>query len=163
MTLIKKQPHVTYLKKYPRGIMSRTIIKLFLFTILIAGFSSSIFAMGGDSSDEKSIPLPPKNFTVSLTDAQGVETKADRISWDGKIYIQGRRGEALTTVPFEKINQITLLPDEKAHAGSIASKITLKSGEEIRLDVKATSKAFGETSFGKFEIYMRDIRTVKFQ
>ncbi|MDT8446357.1 MAG: hypothetical protein RRB13_05620 [bacterium] len=123
----------------------------------------SLMALGNDSANNtNSIPLPEVNFAVILTDTQNVQTSASRVSWDGKVYLQGKRGETLTTIPFEKINQLEVKTNDPAPAGGISTKVTLKSGEVIDLGVKGNSKVFGETSFGKFEIYMRDVRKVLF-
>lgn len=123
----------------------------------------SLWALGNDSGgNTDQIPLPEINYSVILTDAQNIETQASRVSWDGKVYLQGKRGEALTTIPFEKINQIEVLPESPAQPGAIAAKVTLKSGEVVDLGIKGNSKVFGETSYGKFEIYLRDIRKALF-
>jgi len=134
-----------------------TVVFVFLF------LSGELLALGGDASSEKTIPLPKKNYSVVITDGQNVKTAASRISWDGKIYIQGRRGDALTTIPFEKLVRVEIQPGKKATLGSVLTTITLKSGETIKLQIKSNSKCFGETSYGQFEIYLRDIRIIVFK
>ncbi|MDX2469423.1 MAG: hypothetical protein QNL04_02470 [SAR324 cluster bacterium] len=137
-------------------------MKKILLLISFSLFPVLLWAMGGNKDSANDIPLPEKNYSVIITDTQNVQTTASRVSWEGKIYFQGRRGDALATIPFEKIAQIDVNPNAVAPPGSIATKVTLKSGEAIQLYVKATSKTYGETSFGKFEIYLRDLQKIIF-
>ncbi|OGG96797.1 MAG: hypothetical protein A2508_01840 [Candidatus Lambdaproteobacteria bacterium RIFOXYD12_FULL_49_8] len=133
------------------------------FLLFLTLWAAPLFALGDNSSSgDREIPLPEINYSVIVVDAQAVQTTAKRVSWDGKVYLQGKRGEALTTISFEKLNQVEVLPENAAPPGSIAAKVTLKSGETIDLTVKGNSKLFGETSFGKFEIYFRDLRKILF-
>lgn len=134
-----------------------------LFLILCLFTASHVFAMGGDSIEERDIPLPAKNYSVTIQDVKGVTTDASRVSWNGKIYFQGKRGESLTTVSFSKVKKVTILRKEKTPKGSIATDILLTSGDTIRLYMESTSKCFGETSFGKFEIYLQDLRNIEFK
>ena len=119
-------------------------------------------AMGGNHNGQTDIPLPEKNYSVIITDKQNVQTTATRVSWEGKIYFQGRRGDALATIPFAKISQIDINSNALAPPGSVSTKVTLRSGESIQIHIKATSKTYGETSFGKFEIYFRDLQKIIF-
>ncbi len=137
-------------------------LRTFFFLLFFGFLPNFTFALGGDAGQTRSIPLPEKNYSVVITDVQNIQTSADRVSWEGKVYLQGRRGEALTTIPFEKISQIEMIPQTTAPPGSIATKVTLRSGESVQLHVKGTSKAYGETSFGKFEIYLQDVRKILF-
>ena len=130
--------------------------------LLVLLFPSLVWDMGDNNQGSTTIPLPEKNYSVVITDAQKVQTTADRVSWEGKVYLQGHRGEALTTIPFEKISQVELDPNGAAMAGAISAKVTLKNGEAVLLQIRGTSKAYGETSFGNFEIYLRDIEKIVF-
>jgi len=137
--------------------------RLSLLAAFILSFQGIGFSLGSDSGNAvNQIPLPEINYSVILTDRQNVQTTAKRVSWDGKVYLQGKRGNSLTTIPFEKVNQIEVSLDKTPEGGSVAAKITLKSGETIDLNIKGNSKFFGETSFGKFEIYLRDIQKILF-
>ncbi|MGK0288781.1 MAG: sporulation protein YlmC with PRC-barrel domain [bacterium] len=138
-------------------------VKILLFLFFgVSAITTQVYAMGGDSNSENNIPLPAHNFSVVVTDSKGVASKANRVSWNGKIYLQGKRGDSLTTVPFSKIQKISVFPKRKAVQGAVVVEVTLKKGDSITLHVKANSKCYGETSFGKFEIYIRDIKAIQF-
>lgn len=145
------------------SIKIKFILLAFIYFISIY-FNSFIFGMGGgDSNSEPSIPLPLKNFEVVVQDVQGRKIKANRISWNGKIYLEGKIGETKFTIPFEKMKRIVLDHDKYAPANSVFSEILLRSGEKVDLLLETNSKYFGETSYGKFEVYIRDLLMIEFK
>jgi hypothetical protein len=126
-----------------------------------------LMGMGGSNSGpatEKVIPIPDQNYTVMVTDSRGAKAEARRFTWEGKVSFQGQFGNATVTLPFPKIKSIQLAPE--ANTGSpdlILAKITLKTGELLELRLDRKSKCYGETSFGTYEIFVRDISTLQFE
>lgn len=119
---------------------------------------------GGNSSTEKVVPIPDKNYTVTVTDSRGAKVEARRFTWEGKVHFQGQFGQATVTLPFPKVQSLQIVP--AAPTGSpnlILAKVKLKTGETIDLTLERTSKCYGETSFGTYEIFLRDIGEIQFE
>jgi hypothetical protein len=119
---------------------------------------------GGNSSTEKVVPIPDKNYTVTVTDSRGAKVEARRFTWEGKVHFQGQFGQATVTLPFPKLQSMQIAPT--APTGSpnlILAKVKLKTGETLDLSLERTSKCYGETSFGTYEIFVRDIAQIQFE
>jgi hypothetical protein len=136
-------------------------MKRFLALILI--FSSLLFLMGmgelGGSVPANKIPSPEKNFGVRVTDREGTQTSLSQFSQEGKIFITGKRGEAIVTVPFDKISQIQLHDGE---GNEIQAKLTLRNQESLDIKVDRKAKFYGRADFGTFQIEAKDLKTVMF-
>lgn len=119
---------------------------------------------GGGSSTEKVVPIPDKNFTVMVTDSRGAKAEARRFTWEGKTYFQGQFGMATITLPFPKVQSVHIVPAAPTSSPSLVqAKVKLKTGEMLDLNLERTSKCYGETSFGTYEIYMRDVAELQFE
>lgn len=135
--------------------------------IALLGLTAAwLMGMGGGngSSTEKIVPIPDKNYTVTVTDSRGAKAEARRFTWEGKVHFQGQFGNATVTLPFPKVQAVKF--DPAAVSGSpnlILAKFTLKNGETLDLNLERTSKCYGETSFGTYEIFVRDITQLQFE
>jgi hypothetical protein len=136
-----------------------------LVLLILALFAPMLMGLGGgNSGNEKPIPIPQRNFTVSVTDAHGRKAIAERFTWEGKVHFQGQYGSATITVPFQKVQSVKILPtQENIPPTQVLSKMALRSGETIDLTLDRTSKCYGETSFGNYEIFIKDIAEILFQ
>jgi hypothetical protein len=136
-------------------------MKRFLAPILI--FSSLLFLMGmggvGGSAPADKIPSPEKNFGVKVTDREGFQTSLSQFSQEGKVFITGKRGGAIVTVPFEKISQIQL---HSAEGNEIQAKLTLRTQDNLDIKVDKRAKFYGKADFGTFQIEGKDLKTVIF-
>ena len=121
---------------------------------------------GGGSGDAEGsqVPLPARNYTVTIQDASGNSLAASRFTWEGKTFFRARYGSATVSLPFDKIASV------KANPGGVAAStnwspatVTLKTGETIEISLERSSKCFGETKFGGYEIYMKDVASLKFE
>ena len=118
---------------------------------------------GGDGDSDSSIPIPQRNFTVKVTDAKGQSLEANRFTWEGKVHFRGLFGNATITLPFLKLKSLKVLRGAKAaNPDQIAATVVLKSGETVDLSLDSTSKCYGETRFGNYEIFFKDIGEIVF-
>ena len=119
---------------------------------------------GGSGGNEKTVPLPQKNFTVTVTDAKGQKAAALRFTWEGKTAFQGQYGSATITVPFEKVQGVKVMASQAGGTPTaVMTKVTLRDGSSLDLGLDRTSKCYGETSFGTYEIFLKDIGEIQFQ
>jgi hypothetical protein len=116
----------------------------------LAAVSALLMGMGGGSgpANEKIVPIPDKNYTVQVTDSRSAKVEARRFTWEGKVYFQGQYGQAsaATTSP-----------------NLIMAKMTLTTGETLDIALDRSSKCYGETSFGTYEIFVRDVTVLQFE
>lgn len=118
---------------------------------------------GNGTGTEKAIPIPQKNFTVAVTDARGLKAQVERFTWEGKVHIQGQYGNATITLPFQKVLSIKVGAGTPPAPTLVISRVTLRSGETLELAVERSSKCYGESSFGNYEIFFKDIAELQFQ
>ncbi len=119
---------------------------------------------GGNSSTEKVVPIPDKNYTVMVTDSRGAKAEAHRFTWEGKVHFQGQFGQATVSIPFPKMQSVQIVPTAVTSSPNlILAKVKLKTGETLELTLERTSKCYGETSFGTYEIFVRDIAELQFE
>ncbi|MCK4739369.1 MAG: hypothetical protein KAT46_05415 [Deltaproteobacteria bacterium] len=114
--------------------------------------------MGGRSS---SLPEPDVNFHATLTDDQGVRTKCTKVSWEGATFISAKRGSAMVTIPFEKVRKFVYIIEGENH-NEMEFRVTLRQGEVVAVTVDASTRLFGQTSFGNYRIPLRNVREVIF-
>ncbi len=79
-------------------------------------FSSLLFLMGmgglGGPAPVEKTPVPEKNFNARVLDHQGVQTSLSQVSFEGKVFLVGKRGDATVTIPFDKISQVEIKGQE---------------------------------------------------
>ena len=136
------------------GLQLTSIMSLVFFLLGMGG--------GDNKSDSSNLPLPQKNYSVVLTDHKGVETSANSLTWEGKIYLKGKYGEASITIPFSKIKKIEFLPLEDSQPKEIITKILLQSGKSVKIGLERTSKIYADTEFGQLEIFVKDLQKMDF-
>jgi len=127
-------------------------------------FSSFLFLMGmgdlGGTAPVDKIPVPEKNFAVRVIDSQGIQTSLSQFSFEGKVFLAGKRGSATVTIPFEKISHLDLQGQEGNEA---LATVILRDQKKIEVKVDKRSKFYGKAEFGTFQIDMKDLKSVSFQ
>jgi hypothetical protein len=119
---------------------------------------------GSNGSSGPDIPIPQENFTVTVSDATGQKLEARRFTWEGKVYLRGQVGNATVSLPFSKIRSVRVERDGKAASLEAArASVTLKTGDTVEVMVERSSKCYGETKFGNYEIFFKDIAAIEFQ
>lgn len=114
--------------------------------------------VAGVPSVEK-IPTPDKNFHASVTDRQGVQTSLTQFSYDGRVFIEGKRGEGLAAIPFERISQVQF---GKPQGNEIPAEVSLKDGKRFQVRLEKGSKFYGKADFGTFQIDAKDLKSLSF-
>ena len=127
-------------------------------------FSSLLFLMGmgglgGPGSVEK-IPVPAKNFNARVIDHQGVQTSLSQVSFEGNVFLVGKRGDAVVTIPFEKISQVEIKGPEGKEVVAVA---ILRNQEKVEVNIDKNSKLYGKADFGTFQIESKDLKSISFQ
>ncbi len=131
-------------------------LSIILVVLLIIPF---VMGMGtGSGGPMHKIPSPDKNYTATIVDSEGVTTKVNQISIDGKTYLAGSRGNTTVTVPFEKIASIQVgkLEEDK----KVAVFVTLKAGGTLNMKVEGKVLCYGSADFGNVQIEFKDIKKV---
>lgn len=116
--------------------------------------------MGGDSPPAR-IPIPAKVFSASFEDKTGVVVQASRVTFNGEVFVYGTLGEAQVTVPFEKIAHVRFTPAEGVE--KVTATAVLKADQsEVSLILPDDSPWYGETTFGNYQIEVRQLKRITF-
>lgn len=134
-------------------------MKRFYTTLLVVFAIPFILGMGaGSGSITHKIPTPDKNFSATITDSEGVSTRISQISFDGRAYLAGSRGNSTVTVPFEKIDTVQIGKSQENK--KVSASITLKDGGTVNIMVDGGLPCYGVADFGNVRIEFKDIRKV---
>ncbi len=125
---------------------------LVFFSLMAVG--SGIFLMGmsgmGTNSGQ---PAAQSNFAVKIVDIDNTEVELTGVSIDGKTTFGCYQGKGRLQIPFETIAHIDLKMDNAC--------VTMVDGTQIcNLRTNAASRLYGNTSFGAFQIALKDLKTV---
>ena len=105
-------------------------------------------------------PVPDIDFHAQVTDERGITTACTSISWEGEIFFKATRGDAVVTIPFEKVRSIKRI----ARNGdkTIDFRISLKDGGDVAVTFDEESRFFGKTEFGTYRITSKNIKEAVF-
>lgn len=134
--------------------MKRQIIILSIMLVI-----PLIMGMGAGGGVKHKIPTPDKNYSATITDSEGVTTKVTQISFDGKTYLTGYRGNSTVTVPFEKIASVQVGKTEEEKKYSVF--VSLKAGGGLNIKVEGKTLCYGSADFGNIQIEFKDLRKVE--
>lgn len=127
-------------------------------------FFSLLFLMGmgdlGGSAPADKFPAPEKNFTARVTDRQGLQTVLSQVSFEGKVFLAGKKGQASVTIPFEKMAQVQFSSPEGA---MVTAKVILADHKTVEITAEKKLKFFGKAEFGTFQIDVKDLKLITFQ
>jgi hypothetical protein len=144
-------------KRIPRGGVA---LKKILVPVL---FASLIFLMGmgdlGGSAPAGKVPAPEKNFKVRIVDREGVQTSLSLFSQEGKVFLAGKRGDAVVTIPFENVTQVQFEPLE---GSDVRARVSIKGAEGVEIRLEKRAKLYGKADFGTFQIEAKDVKSVTF-
>jgi hypothetical protein len=137
-------------------------MKKYLSPVVI--FSSLLLLMGmggfGGPGPVEKIPVPTKNFNARIIDRQGVQTSLSQVSFEGNVFLVGKRGDATVTIPFEKISQVEIKGPEGNEVVVVA---ILRNQEKVEVKADKNSKFYGKADFGTFQIETKDLKSISFQ
>ncbi len=130
--------------------------------VFLSGFLMGLG--GGDNGEGSRIPLPPTNHTVLVRDIQGRSLEARRFNCEGRVSLRGLHGAGSVSLPFAKLKRIERKAVTTPQNPQMAlAKATLKSGATFDLAIARSSKCYGETDLGDYEIFFKDIARLDFR
>ena len=136
--------------------MKRFLAPMFILVSIL--FIMGMGEMGGAVPGDK-IPTPEKNFTVRVTDREGVQTSLNQFSQEGKVSLVGKRGSATVSIPFEKISQVQI---QVVEGNDVQVKVSLRTQESVDIKMGKSAKFYGKADFGTFQIEGKDLKTINF-
>ena len=139
-----------------------SIVGISISSAILIGSLLFLLGMGelGGKAPMDKIPEPGNNFSVKVLDIQEIQTLLAHFSQDGNIFLEGKRGKASITIPFEKISQILFL---NVKGDEISAKISLRNGESLEITLYKKVKFSGKAQFGTFQIEAKDLKSIRFQ
>ncbi len=115
-----------------------------------------LMAMGmysGEGSPDK-IPIPEKKFSAVFVDQMDITADCKDVSIDGKTFVEGKKGEGVYTVDFDRISQVNFRMKENQLFGTIV----LKDGSSMELALNRERKAYGRTAYGTFQVKLSSLK-----
>ncbi len=134
--------------------MKKGLLSIFI----MAGW---IFLTGMGQPPQSEIPKPEMKFNATVIDDQGISTRLQEVSWEGKVYLMGTRGKGIVTIPFEKIRKVVFIGEAKSSKKD--AQITLKNSEVVAVTFDDENRFYGMTSFGNYRILARNIKEIIFE
>jgi len=115
-----------------------------------------LMAMGvysGEGSPDK-IPIPEKKFKASFVDQMGIVVECQDASIEGKTFVEGKKGEGVYTIDFDRISMVNFRMQENQLYGDII----LKDGKNLELILNKERKAYGRTQYGTFQVRLSSLK-----
>ncbi len=136
--------------------MQRIVTTLLI--LLSAGLLCGMGGLGGEP--EGTLPETEQNFSVTIVDRAGVETRLSRFSMDGSTYLHGQLGEASVTLPFEDIRtaRFTSLANDR-----ITVELALADDKDLTLKIRRRSGFAGKMDVGIYRIRAEDVARIDFE
>ena len=119
-----------------------------------------VLLLGMGAGAGKDFPTPDMDFHATLTDERGITTACTNVSWEGEVFFKAKRGEAVITIPFEKVASIKRIAGNGG--GTIDFRISLKNGKDVAVTFDEESRFFGKTNFGTYKITAKNIQRAVF-
>ena len=120
-----------------------------------------LMAMGGGGGGPLSdtIPRPKDNFRADLTDRQGVVTRVEFLSCDGKTFLPLERGEGTLMVPFSKVSRVVFGEESGAR---MSATVDAEGGKALEGTLARTLVCTGVTEYGNYQIEARGLKQIAF-
>ncbi len=142
--------------------MKRTSIFLsFFFIFSFVSLATNLWALGDTKEAQKSNFVPEKNYRVRILDNKGVSIKAERVSMNKQLYLEGMLGELKISIPFAKIAALKIFNTQNSKTLFLL-EIQLLSGKNLKLEVAKDTLVAGTVSYGSFEVYLIDLNEIVF-
>lgn len=107
---------------------------------------------------EGKTPETKENIRVRLTDASGVVTELSHFSMDGRVFLDGTRGQSRLMVPLREIRKIEV---EEVSGDEAVLALTLASSESVPLTIRKLTTFFGDTGYGALQVQAKDVRQIE--
>ena len=136
----------------------------FALIALLLAFGSAALANGfggfGEDAPPARIPVPAEDFRAVLTDQKGVTVEVTQATFDGEVFVHGKLGEGVATVPFERIASVRVEPSQEED--HVVAFVTLTDGTSVSLSVAAEVPCYGRTAFGNYRVPFDKLRKIEF-
>jgi hypothetical protein len=119
--------------------------------IVLPAIATGMGALG--SGTPTSIPIPVRNFAVTVVDQQGTKTRLEQFSIEGSVHLSGKRGKAAVAVPFDRIRSARL----RSKGGELYAEVLLVDGRTVNLVTNGLQRCFGRMEYANFQIELRDL------
>jgi hypothetical protein len=93
-------------------------------------------------------------FNAKIMDTTKNEVEILSVTIDGKTSFNAYMGKGKVQIPFENISRIDIKENIVC--------ITLNTGDMCNLKINGMSRVFGKTSFGTYQISLKDILWIEF-
>lgn len=122
------------------------------FSLIIVGAALLLMGMSGLGTSPGQ-PASTSDFTVKIIDIDKTEVELTGVTIDGKTTFGCYQGKGRLQIPFESIAHIDLQKDNAC--------VTLVDGTRVcNLRTNAASRLYGNTSFGAYQIALKDLKTL---
>lgn len=128
---------------------------MFVF-LLFVPFLMGMGAFGETPANK--IPVPDKKYRAEFIDQTDIVTECTDVSIEGNTFVDGKRGEGVFSVSFDRIRSILFRMKDRELRGTIK----MKDGNEIELVLSKDRKAYGRTPFGTFQIKLSSLKKITF-
>jgi hypothetical protein len=125
-------------------------------------FAPCLLAMGGGGAGPLSdtIPRPKDNYGADLVDRQGVSTRVDYLSCNGKTFFPLERGEGTLMVPFSKVLRLEVAEEAGAR---VKVSIEASGGKALDGSLPRALLCTGSTDYGNYQIELQGLREIRLQ
>lgn len=135
-------------------------MKSFGFIIVILVGTVALMGMGSlGGQPQGTAPKTEVNIHAQIVDRSGVTTEVAQFSMEGKVYLEGARGDGQMTVLFKKLQGIAF---GKVEGQIVPAELKFKNGENLKLKLRKSSVFYGSTRYGTFQIRAGNIQKIEF-
>ncbi len=131
-----------------------------LTTILVLLTAAMLTGMGNlGGAPEGAVPKTEENIKAQVVDHTGVSTELEWVSIDGKVFIEGRRGEGQMNVLFRDLKEVGF---GQVSGENVSADLLLKSGSRQEIKVRKNAILYGDTGYGAYRILAQNISRIVF-
>lgn len=131
-----------------------TAVLVLLAAALLLGMGN----LGG--TPEGAIPKTDENIRAQIVDRSGVATELSRFSMDGKVFLEGGRGDGKMSVFFRDLKEVSF---GQVSGNEASAVLLLKSGSRLQLKVNKSAIFYGDTGYGVFRIEAGGVSRIVFR
>ena len=128
--------------------------------IVVILTATMLMGMGGlGGTPEGTVPKTDEDIRAQVVDRAGVSTALSRFSRDGKVFLEGRRGEGEVSVFFRDLKEVSF---GKLSGDEVPADLLLTSGTRIQLKIPKNTVFHGDTGYGAYWISAADVSRIVF-
>ncbi len=128
-------------------------VALLLSVLAVVPLMMAMGTFPGNGSTDR-IPIPEKEFSATFVDQMDVTVECRDASIEGKTFVEGKKGEGVYIVDFDRINQVNFRMQEDR----LYATILLKDGNSLELVLNKERKAYGRAKYGTFQVKLSSLK-----